>query len=130
MKKSREYRLISFVNKKILENYDKRIYSDSFILTNRQKIHIKKNHEKDYRRIMLGLKKTLDNPTEIIEDENIDGTLYFIRKLSTDNQNIVVKMNINDDTAHPHNSIITSFIVTNRAIRRIRNKGTSIYYKQ
>ena len=122
-------RLITVVKKKLLKNYSKKIYSDVFVLTHRQEVHISKDHAADFDRIMQGLRMTLDDPSEIYEDDRFDGTLYFIRKLEIDNQNIVVKMNINNDKRHPCNSIITSYIVSDRAVRRIRNKGVNIYAK-
>jgi hypothetical protein len=125
----RDYTIVALVNMRLLRNYDKKIYSYSFILTDRQRLHIASEHALDYARIMYGLKRTLNDPDEIIEDDKFDGTLYFIRKLRTDNQNIVVKMNISNDAKHPHNSIITSYIVSDRAVGRIGNKGVSIYFR-
>lgn len=129
MKIFSSYQKITTINRRFLLKYKKKIYSNEFILTIKQAAHIYTRHPENFEFIMNGLKPTLDNPSEIIEDKKYDGTLYYVRILKKQNQNIVVKMNINDDKEHPHNSIITSYIVNDKSLKRLRKRGPQIYKK-
>lgn len=121
------YKTVAKVNKEVLANYSKKIYSNEYVLTNNRAVHIHDEHPEDFDKIMRGLKPTLDRPTEVIEDKTQTGTLYFVRKLRQDNQRIVVKMNISNDKEHPHNSIITSHIMNEKSLGRLRRRGVVIY---
>lgn len=70
-------RLITVVKKKLLRNYNKKIYSDVFVLTHRQEAHVSKDHAADFDRIMQGLRMTLDDPSEIYEDDRFDGNFIL-----------------------------------------------------
>lgn len=121
------YKTIALLNNNLLLNYHNKIYSNKLILTNERKIHIYEKHLSDYNKIIRGLRKTVLNPSEIIQDKNYDDTLYFIRKIKNGNQNVVVKINISNDDEHIHNSIISSWIISDSNLKRFYKKGNCIY---
>lgn len=129
IKDPNSYKTISKVDKTVLAGFSQKVYSNEYVLTNNRAVHIHDEHPEDFDRIMRGLKPTLDRPAEVIEDKKQDGTIYFVRKLRQDNQRIVVKMNISNDEEHPHNSIITSHIMNEKSLNRLRKRGAVIYKK-
>lgn len=102
-------------------------YSDKIILTNERKKHIHDDHPEDFDRIMRGLKRTIDNPQEIRQDKKENNTLYYIRKLKNGNQSVVVKLTTEQNEKHPHNSIISSWIMNDKSLKRFLKKSNNIY---
>lgn len=103
------------------------IFSDKIILTNERKAHIYKDHPNDFYTLIDGLKKTIDMPKEIWQDARNENTIYYIRKKSSGNQNVIVRLNTTNDIQHPHNSIISSWLMNENNTKRFLKNKKNIY---
>ena len=124
LNKPNEFKVIATIDSKILGI---KTTSNEVVLTNERKEHIYDDHPEDFDRIIRGLKRTIDNPQEIRQDNKDDDTLYYIRKLKDGNQNVVVKLSTKNDIKHPHNSIISSWIMSEKSLKRFVKKSKNIY---
>ena len=118
---------IGKLNKVKIGEYADIISTDEVILTDERKKHIYKDHTKDYSRIMDNIQNTVINPDEVIEDKKNKDTLFFIKKLKSDNLNVVVKLNTTNSKEHPKNSIMTAWIIRNINLKKLREKFKCIY---
>ena len=76
---------------------------------------------------MDNIQNTVINPDEVIEDKKNKDTLFFIKKLKSDNLNVVVKLNTTNSKEHPKNSIMTAWIIRNINLKKLREKFKCIY---
>lgn len=122
-----KYKIITYLDIRKIANFVSRLSSSEVILTDERRKHIYMKHSSDYLRIRRGLRKTIDNPTLIYASTKDHNTLLYIRKLSKNNQNVVVRLSINNDKKHPENSIITSWIVRDSYVKVIDKNNILIY---
>ena len=130
--KPENYRTIAKVDKTKLENYElvDDMLSEKIVLTNERKAHLLEDHPDDFDRIMKELDETIKEPDEIRVGKKDNTELHYIRQLESDNQISVVKVQIDkEDTKHKENSIISSWIVNNKNLKRKNKKTTNIYKK-
>ena len=126
-----KFRTISKLDKKKLSNYSElnKISSSIVILTNERKEHIFKNHPEFFDEIIDGLEETINNPNEIRVNNKDKSELNYIRQLDKNNQIEIVKINITNDKHHLENSIISSWIINNKYLKKYNNTTTIIYKK-
>ena len=92
-------------------------------MTKERKLHIYKEHKKDYDVIINNLKNGIINPNEILQDNKNKDTLFFINKTEKGNLNIVIKLNTTNSMEHPNNSIMTAWIIRDRNLRKLEEKN-------
>ena len=81
----------------------------------------------DYVEIIKNLEETILNPDEILEDLKNDNTVMFIRKISKNSLNVIIKLSIKEDERHPYNSIMTAWIIREKNLQKLKEKNKSIY---
>ena len=114
---------IGRLDKEKLGKYKDKIVTEDVILTDERKLHIYKNHNKDYDVILNNLSKVVLNPSEILEDLKNKDTLFFIDKLGKNNLNVVIKLNTTNNKKYPRNSIMTAWIIRNKNLRKLVEKN-------
>ncbi len=129
IKKPKEYKTMGNLDINMIGKYKDIISTNEIVLTNERSVHIYKDHPKDYDKIIRGIKPTLNNPNFVLVDSKKEDTLLFIRKLKEDNQNVVVKLNTTNDEKHPKNSIMTSWIINDKNLKRLLKKNKALYEK-
>ncbi len=110
-----------------LKGYKEHVRSKELVLTFERKMHIKEHHMKDYVEIIKNLEETILNPDEILEDLKNDNTVMFIRKISKNSLNVIIKLSIKEDERHPYNSIMTAWIIREKNLQKLKEKNKSIY---
>jgi len=118
---------IGKIDKNKLGKYAKKIVTDEVIITNERKLHIFRNHKKDYKIIMNNIDKVVVNPVEVLEDSKNKETLFFIGRLNNNNLNVIVKLNTTNDKLHPQNAVMTAWIIRDSNLRKLRQKSKCIY---
>ena len=51
----------------------------------------------------------------------------FIRKISKNSLNVIIKLSIKEDERHPYNSIMTAWIIREKNLQKLKEKNKSIY---
>ena len=69
---------IGKINKNKLGIFKNKIIDEDIILTEERRIHIYKNHKKDYEEIINNLDRTVLNPNEILLDSQNKNTIFLI----------------------------------------------------
>ena len=64
----------------------------------------------------------IKHPHLVIKDEKNDNTIFMIRHIEDTNVNVVVKIATVDDEKHPKNSIMTSYRIRNRNVKKLKKK--------
>lgn len=118
---------IGDLDRKKLGEYGKKIVTTDIVLTEERKIHIYKDHYKDYETIMQNIDRVVLKPKEILEDSKNKDTLFFIDKLEKNNLNVVVRLNTNNNKEHPQNSVMTAWIIRDSNVRKLRERNKTIY---
>lgn len=118
---------IGKINKDKLGKYKNKIVVDSVVLTEERKQHIYNNHSQDYEIIISNIDRVVLKPREILEDAKNKDTLFFIDKLERNNLNVVVKLNTSNNDEHPHNSVMTAWIIRDSNLKKLREKNKTIY---
>ena len=101
-----------------LKGYKEHVRSKELVLTFERKMHIKEHHMNDYVEIIKNLEETILNPDEILEDLKNDNTVMFIRKISKNSLNVIIKLSIKEDERHPYNSIMTAWIIREKNLQK------------
>ncbi len=118
---------IGKIDRQKIGYYADKISNDEIVLTEERKIHIYKEHLKDYEIIMKNIKNGVLNPNEILQDNKNKDTLFFISKIDKGNLNVVIKLNTTNSKEHPNNSIMTAWIIRNNNLRKLEEKNKIIY---
>ncbi len=121
---------IGKLNKNNIGEYSNKLTTFDVILTDERKMHILKNHKKDYEIILNNIKEIVLNPQEVLDDIKNKDTLFFIGNLENNNLNVVVKLNTTNNKKHPKNSVMTAWIIRNSNLKKLREKNKSIYKKE
>lgn len=109
---------------KILSNkFD--IKSGQVVLKKERYEHILEGHSDIGENIVSKLKKSVENPDEILIDYKNKNTILAISNVGSHNINIIIKLS----NTLKDNSIITAIRVSDKTLRRLRKKNISIYKK-
>ena len=117
---------IGKLNKNYIGVYGNKLFTYDVVLTDERKLHILKNHQKDYKQIL----NIISNPEQILEDSKNENTLFFIGKLEKNNLNVVIKLNTTNNVKHPKNSVMTAWIIRNKNLSKLEEKNKCIYKKE
>lgn len=118
---------IGKINKNKLGIFKNKIIDENIILTEKRRIHIYKNHKKDYEEIINNLDRTVLNPNEILLDSKNKNTIFLIGKIKKHNLNVVVRLNVDGNIKHFQNSVMTAWIIREKNLQKLREKNKSIY---
>lgn len=116
--------------KDVVEKEFGKLNTDKVILRDERIEHIKERHPEVVEIIKKYAKDTIESPDYILKDAVRDNTVLCIKKLEENsNINVVIKLALKDseDKKRDKNSIITSFLMNNKRLKRELKKKECIY---
>ena len=120
-------RYIGNVDNKIFESEFGMLKTSEVVLTDERKEHIKIQHPNDFELFDQNCEEIIKHPHLVIKDEKNDNTIFMIRHIEDTNVNVVVKIATVDDEKHPKNSIMTSYRIRNRNVKKLKKKNKVLY---
>ncbi len=122
---------ITNLDRKKLGIYENKLITEAVILTDERLYeHILLYHEDEYKQLRPYIKRILENPDYIIEDNRHEGTMIYLKQIDEIEKNgrVVIKLALGQDKEHNKNSIITLMRLNKRTWNQtIRNRGKIIW---
>lgn len=122
---------ITKLDRKKLGEYENKLITEDVILTDERLYeHILLFHEEEYRQLKPYIKKIIDNPDYIIQDNRHEDTMIYLKQIDEIEKNgrVVIKLALGQDDEHNKNSIITMMKLNKRTWKQtIRNRGNIIW---
>ena len=122
---------ITKLDRKKLGEYENKLITEDVILTDERLYeHILLFHEDEYKQLKPYIKKIIDNPDYIIQDNRHEDTMIYLKQIDEIEKNgrVVIKLALGQDKEHNKNSIITMMKLNKRTWKQtIRNRGNIIW---
>ena len=103
------------------------IQTDEVIVTDERIRHIIERHLQDYKLFLEYGVFAVTNPDYIIKDGKCDGTIFMIKRLIDTNINVVVRVALSTDKKRLKNSVMTSYRLRDRNLKRMMEKNEILY---
>lgn len=124
---------ITNLDRKKLGVYENKLITEEVILTDERLYeHILIYHEEEYKQLRPYIKRIIENPDYIIEDNRHEDTMIYLKQIDGIGKNgrVVVKLALGQDEEHNKNSIITLMKLNKRTWNQtIKNRGKIIWKK-
>ena len=122
---------ITKLDRKKLGEYENKLITEDVILTDERLYeHILLFHEDEYKQLKPYIKKIIDNPDYIIQDNRHEDTMIYLKQIDEIEKNgrVVIKLALGQDDEHNKNSIITMMKLNKRTWKQtIKNRGNIIW---
>ena len=118
---------IGKIDKELLEKEFGVLNTSDVVLTDERKVHIKKQHPNDFEIFEKNREDVVTHPQIILKDEKNSNTIFMIKHIADTNLNIVVKLSVVDDTKHPQNSIMTSYRIRDKNLKKLEKRNKVLY---
>ena len=125
-----EYKKLGKLNTLSLENEFGKLQTDEIIITNERLDHIQLRHPQDFELFEKYGVDTIHNPDVIIKDRKNSGTVFMIKRLPETNVNIVVRLALETDNKGLKNSVMTSYRVRDKNLKKLEEKNKILYKKE
>ena len=103
------------------------IQTDEVIVTDERIRHIIERQPQDYKLFLEYGVFAVTNPDYIIKDGKCDGTIFMIKRLIDTNINVVVRVALSTDKKGLKNSVMTSYRLRDRNLKRMMEKNEILY---
>lgn len=122
---------ITKLDRNKLGEYGKRLITEEVILTDERLYeHIILFHEDEYKQLRPYIKRIIENPDYIVEDNRHEDTMIYLKQVEDIGKNgrVVIKLALGQDKEHNKNSIITMMKLNKRTWNQtIKNRGKIIW---
>ncbi len=125
-----EYQYIGKLNIELLEEEFGSLTTDELILTDERDEHIKDHHELDYNIFHKCVSDVIRVPDYILIDAKNKNTVMYIKYIEETNVNIVVRLSLEIEGSGYKNSIITSYRVGAKNLKRFIKNNKILYKKE
>ena len=125
-----EFQLIGKLNIDFLEAEFGKLATDELILTDERDRHIKQRHEKDYKLFHQCVYDVLDSPDTILKDNKNQNTVFYIKYIEETNLNIVIRLALETEGNNRKNSIITSYQLGAKTLKRFKKNNKTLYNRE
>lgn len=125
-----EYQYIGKLNIKPLEDEFGFLITDELILTRERDEHIKDHHEADYKLFHTCVFDVISIPDMILKDAKNKNTVMYIKYIEETNVNIVIRLSLETENTGYKNSIITSYRVGAKNLKRFTKNNKILYKKE
>ena len=125
-----EYQYIGKLNIELLEAEFGSLTTDELILTDERDEHIKDHHESDYNLFHKCVFDVISIPDLILKDAKNKSTVMYIKYIEETNVNIVVRLSLETEGSNYKNSIITSYRVGTKNLKRLTKNNKMLYKKE
>lgn len=127
---SAKCRFIGKLNTEILENEFGKITTDELILTAERDEHIRERHECDYNLFHQCVYDVISLPDVILKDSKNQNTVFYIKYIEETHLNVVIKLAIETENNNRKNSIITSYQLGAKTLKRLKKNNKTLYNKE
>ena len=103
------------------------IQTNEVIVTDERMEHIMERHPQDYKLFLEYGVSTVTNPDLIIKDGKCDGTIFMVKRLADPNINVVVRVELSTDKKGLKNSVMTSYRLRDRNLKKMMERNEVIY---
>ena len=106
--------------------------TEEVILTDERIKHIKEHHPGDYEKYNKYLKKIIETPDYILEDEKNTDTVIYLKTIKDNNKNlqIVLKLVTKITNKNHKNSILTFWKIKEKTLHQLLRNKKIIYKKE
>lgn len=125
-----EYQHIGKLNIKPLEEEFGFLATDELILTEEWDEHIKDHHKEDYTLFHKCVFDVISIPDLILKDAKNKNTVMYIKYIEETNVNIVIRLSLETEGSNYKNSIITSYRVGAKNLKRFTKNNKILYKKE
>lgn len=125
--KGTDVHYIGKIDKGLLEQEFGKIKTSEVVLTDERRLHIKEHHPNDFDMFEQNCKEVVAHPQTILKDEKNADTIFMINHIDETNLNVVVKLAVVDDEKHPKNSIMTSYRIRDKNVKKFEKKNKVLY---
>ena len=125
-----EYQYIGKLNIEPLEAEFGFLATDELILTQERDEHIKDHHEADYKLFHTCVFDVISIPDLILKDAKNKNTVMYIKYIEETNVNIVIRLSLETESSGYKNSIITSYRVGAKNLKRFTKNNKILYKKE
>lgn len=117
------------LDRKKLEMYRDKLYTENVIITSERIEHIRKRHPGDYERYIKYIPDIIQNPDYILEDNDNENTILILKNIKENNDNIqvVVKLLTIMYKKNRNNSILTFWHIRDRNYKSTIRNNKIIY---
>lgn len=122
---------ITNLDRKKLGIYESKLITEEVILTDERLYeHILLFHEEEYKQLKPYIKRIIEEPDYIVEDNRHEDTMIYLKEIDDIGKNgrVVIKLALGKDKEHNKNSIITLMKLNKRTWNQtIKNRGNIIW---
>ena len=129
-KNKADYELLGSINTKLLEKEFSNIKTAETVVTAERLNHIKLRHPQDYDFFIKYGKLNIEKPDLIIKDGKNNNTVFMIKKIDDTNLNVIIKLSLVEDIAHPKNSVMTFYRIRDKNLNKLISKNKLLYNKE
>ena len=124
---------ITNLDKNKLGVYKNQLITEEVVLTDERLYdHILLYHESEYKQLRPHIRKIIQEPDYIVEDNRHEDTMIYLKEIDAicKNGRVVIKLALGKDEEHNKNSIITLMKLNKRTWNQtIKNRGEIIWRK-
>ena len=122
-----KYQYIGKLNTEFLEAEFGKLATDELILTDERDAHIKERHGQDYILFHQRLYDVVEMPDMILKDSKNHNTVFYIKYIEETHLNIVVRLSLEVEDADRKNSVITSYQLGAKTLKRLKKNNKTLY---
>ena len=130
-KEGNKLQYITNLDRKKLGIYENKLITEEVILTDERLYeHILLFHEDEYKQLKPYIKRIIEEPDYIDEDNRHEDTMIYLKEIDDIGKNgrVVIKLALGKDKEHNKNSIITLMKLNKRTWNQtIKNRGNIIW---
>lgn len=125
--KQEDFRYICRLNTKILKSEFGDLSTDELILTAERDEHIKVRHAADYTLFQKNIGDVVRIPDLILKDSKNINTVFYIKYIEEIHLNVVVRLSLQTENSKLKNSIITSYRIREKNLKRLKKNLKTLY---
>jgi len=106
------------------------LQTDIVVLTPERELHIKNRHPQDHIYFVQHGAETIHWPDVVLRDTNNPGTAFMIKKIDTTSLSVVLRLALSTDEDGLMNSIMTSYRIRDRNLRKLAKRHEVLYRRE
>ena len=125
-----KYQYIGKLNTEFLEVEFGKLTTDELILTDERDDHIKERHDRDYNLFHQCVYDIIKRPDTVLKDSKNQNTVFYIKYIEETHLNIVIRLSLEIENTNRKNSIITSYQLGAKTLKRLKKNNKTLYNKE
>ena len=125
-----KYQYIGKLNTEFLEVEFGKLATDELILTDERDDHIKERHDRDYNSFHQCVYDIIKRPDTVLKDSKNQNTVFYIKYIEETHLNIVIRLSLEIENTNRKNSIITSYQLGAKTLKRLKKNNKTLYNKE